>query len=191
MLDLNRKIVISCEISQELAEMVITRILEINEYDSRAEHALKEYEREPIEIYINSGGGSATDGFAIISAMEMSDTPIITYGIGIIASMALAIFLAGDLRIASRYSRFMYHAVSYGMIGHITDHEEAHKESNVLQEMYDSLVLERTNIPYSRLKQVRREKKDAFFSAEKAKELGVVHEVFLREPAKVKDGEGA
>ncbi|MFZ7763749.1 ATP-dependent Clp protease proteolytic subunit [Bacillus licheniformis] len=48
-----------------------------------------------MEIFINSVGGSATAGFAIIGAMELSAVPIIAYGMGLVASMALEFLLQG------------------------------------------------------------------------------------------------
>lgn len=176
-LDINRKIVISEPISDELAGKVIEIITAINDYDSAMEASLKNYQRPPIEMFINSGGGSATAGYAIISAMEISDNPIITYGIGIVASMALAIFVAGDIRIAHRFCRMMYHSVSYGMDGHITDQEAMLQEANILQEMYDSLFTDRTKMTVKQMKDIRRVKKDFFFSAKKAVVLGIADEV--------------
>ena len=169
----NRNIVISQEINSELAKDVINQIIEINEFDRVREENLANYEREPIHIYINSGGGNVTDGFAIISAMEMSDTPIITYGMGIVASMALGIFVKGDVRIASPYCRFMYHSISYGVSGFIKDHEDAKKESNILQKMYNDLF-KNTKITKAMMKDIRDKKIDYYFSSKKAQELGVV-----------------
>ena len=107
----NRKIIISQQINSELAERVVSQIIDINNYDAQMA-VVNTYEPEPIEIFINSGGGSVTDGFAIIGAMEMSETPIITYGLGQVASMALAIFISGDFRVAHRHVRMMFHSVA-------------------------------------------------------------------------------
>lgn len=176
-LDINRKIVISEPITDDLAGQIIERIMAINDYDDALESNLKDYKRPPIEMFINSGGGSATAGYAIISAMEMSENLIITYGIGIVASMALAIFVAGDIRIAHRFARLMYHSVSYGMDGHITDHEAMHTEANILQEMYDSVFTDRTKMTAKQMKDIRKTKKDFFFSGKKAVVLGIADDV--------------
>ncbi|QOV08274.1 ATP-dependent Clp protease proteolytic subunit [Bacillus phage Kirov] len=171
----SRKILISRGIDEALAEGVIAQIMEINDLDSQRAQALKEYQPEPIEIFINSGGGSVTDGFAIIGAMEMSETPIVTYGFGLVASMALAIFVAGDIRVAHRYTRFMYHSISYGMLGHITEHEQQMKECDLLQRQYNSLMYDRTKLTKEKLDSIRAMKHDYYFSAKEAVELGVAH----------------
>lgn len=180
---INRKIIISEPITDELAGSVIEQIIAINDFDSQMSQIQVGYESQPIEMFINSGGGSATAGNAIIMAMEMSDTPIITYGLGIIASMALAIFISGDIRIATRLSRFMYHSVAYGTDGFIKDHEMQLKEANILQEMYNSLFLEKTKISEKMMERIRNEKKNFFFSAKKALKLGIADDL-IQKPEK-------
>lgn len=179
---ISRKIVISEPITDGLAGAIVSQIMEINDYDV-AMSVISTYQPEPIEIFINSGGGSVTAGFTIISAMEMSETPIVTYGIGIVASMALGIFVAGDVRIAHRFTRFMYHSVSYGAEGHITDHEDMHKEVNILQDMYNSLFTDRTKLSAEQMDEIRKGKKDFFFSGKRAVKLGIADEV-MKKPEK-------
>lgn len=180
---INRTILISEPISDQLAERVIGHILAINEYDEYMASTIVGYQPQAIEMFINSGGGSATAGNAIITAMEISETPIITYGLGIVASMALAIFISGDIRIASGLARFMYHSVAYDTGGHIKDHEDSLKEANILQEMYNGLFLERTKLTEDMMKRIKNQKKDFFFSGKKAVKLGVADEL-LPKPEK-------
>ena len=179
---INRKIIISEPITDDLAGNVIAQILAINDFDEQMS-VLNTYTPEPIEMFINSGGGSATAGNAIISAMELSETPIVTYGVGIVASMALGIFISGDVRIASRTARFMYHSIAYGTDGHIRDHEDSIKEANILQDIYNDLFIDRTKMTKETMERIRKEKKDFFFSGKKAVELGVADDV-LQKPDK-------
>jgi ATP-dependent protease ClpP protease subunit len=102
---------------------------------------------------------------------------------GLVASMALAIFVAGDVRIASRHTRFMYHSISYGMIGYIQDHEDMGKETDLLQRMYNSLMFERTKFTEEQLQKIRAMKKDYFFSSKQAVKYGVADE-FMKKPEK-------
>jgi ATP-dependent Clp protease protease subunit len=173
----SRHITISDEINEHTAREFISQLNEINQMDLERRLTIINYKPQPIQVYINSGGGSVTDGFAIISAMEMSETPIITYGMGLVASMALAIFVAGDIRIASRFTRFMYHSISYGMMGHITEHEAMREEADILQRMYDSLMLEKTNLTKDQLKKIREMKENFYFGAVKAKKQGIADEI--------------
>lgn len=181
--DTSRHIVISHDINEHVAQEVISRIMEINQEDTGLIHSLKDYNPPPIQMYINSPGGSVSDGFAIIGAMEMSDTPIITFGVGQVASMALAIFVSGDIRVASRFTRFMYHSISYGMMGHITEHEEFREEADLLQKMYDSLMHEETKLGKEKIAEIRKNKFNFFFGAVKGKKLGFVDEI-IEKPEK-------
>ena len=177
---INRKIIISQGISDSLAGDVVAMILAISDFDARMAQTIVGYEPEPIEMIINSGGGSATAGNAIITAMEMCETPIVTYGVGIVASMALAIFISGDIRIASRTARFMYHSVSYGAEGNIKDHEDSMKEANILQEYYNDIFLDRTKFTKKMMERIREKKKDFFFSGSKAVKLGVADDILIK-----------
>lgn len=175
---ISRKIVISQPIDEQVAERVVSHIMAINDFDAQMS-VLSTYQPEPIEMFVNSGGGSATDGFAIIGAMEMSETSIITYGLGSVASMALGIFAKGDVRVAHRYTRFMYHSVAYGVAGFIKDHEDARDESDVLQRMYNDLF-EGTGITPEKMAEIREKKGNFFFSGKEAVKLGIADEVILK-----------
>jgi ATP-dependent Clp protease protease subunit len=182
-LNLSRKIIISSPIDSNVAEKVVGQIMDINEFDNQMS-VVSTYQPQPIEIYINSDGGSATDGFAIIGAMEMSETPIFTYGLGIVASMALGIFVKGDYRIAHRYTRFMYHSVAYGEMGYIQDHEDSLRESELIQYMYDDLFKE-TKITREKMDEIRKSKTNFFFSGKEAVTLGIADEVTKKPQKKV------
>lgn len=182
-LNLSRKIIISSPINNSVAEQVVGQIMDINEFDNQMS-VVSTYQPQPIEIYINSDGGSATDGFAIIGAMEMSETPIFTYGLGIVASMALGIFVKGDYRIAHRYTRFMYHSVAYGEMGYIQDHEDSLRESELVQYMYDDLFKE-TKITREEMDKIRKSKTNFFFSGKEAVTLGVADEVTKKPQKKI------
>ena len=57
-----------------------------------------------IQILINSGGGDCHAGFALLDIMEWSRIPIATTGIGLVSSIALLVFMAGQ-----RGSRVLTH----------------------------------------------------------------------------------
>lgn len=62
-----------------------------------------------IDVKINSGGGNVLDGFAIIDSILNSKIPVYTYNVGIAASIASLIFLAGRKRLMNDYSMLMIH----------------------------------------------------------------------------------
>lgn len=74
---------------------------------------------EPIILWINSGGGYCTDGFALIDTMRLSKVPIITVIKGKACSMAGLISVAGHTRIITENSWYMIHDVHGGAVDYI------------------------------------------------------------------------
>lgn len=67
--------------------------------------------KKRIQVWINCVGGSIIDGYNIYNAILKSNTPVDTYNVGICASMAGAIFMAGRKRVMSDYAKLMMHPV--------------------------------------------------------------------------------
>lgn len=62
-----------------------------------------------IHVYINSGGGSVVEGWAIYDKLKTSGKKITTIGEGIVGSIATIIFMAGNYRKLHENSRFFIH----------------------------------------------------------------------------------
>ncbi len=80
---MKRNIFIEGDINQALANDVMRQLI-----------YLKELSNEPINIFINSGGGDVNSGLLIYDMIQSIETPVNTYCMGIAASMA-AVLLAG------------------------------------------------------------------------------------------------
>jgi ATP-dependent Clp protease protease subunit len=72
----------------------------------------KQNPRKPIQLLINSMGGSVVDGFAIIDTMRNCLCRIDTYVYGEASSIASAILAAGDRRYAAPNAEIMFHQPS-------------------------------------------------------------------------------
>ncbi len=66
-------------------------------------------DRKPIKIYIDSPGGDIDEGFSLISAIELSKTPVYTINIGQWSSMSFLIGITGHKRLSLPYSTFLLH----------------------------------------------------------------------------------
>lgn len=66
-------------------------------------------ERMPIKIYLNSPGGGVSQAYSLIDAMLLSQTPVITIGMGMIYSAASMIFIAGHKRYCLPHATYMIH----------------------------------------------------------------------------------
>ena len=67
-----RRLYINSEIDEEILESIVYHILRYNRIDKDTPTK----DRKPIIIYINTPGGSVTDGFSLIDAILNSKTPI-------------------------------------------------------------------------------------------------------------------
>lgn len=76
--DVSRTIVISSVIDDKMAYGIVGEIMEINTFDVEQSIVNNGYMPKPIEIFINSPGGSVYSGFSIINAIRMSETPVIS-----------------------------------------------------------------------------------------------------------------
>lgn len=79
-------IYLSGPIDAGVAEPVCKQIIEYN----------IKGEVNQIQMVINSPGGTCAAGFSIIDIMEWSRIPIYTTGLGMIASVGLLVFMAGE-----------------------------------------------------------------------------------------------
>ena len=68
--------------------------------------------KKRIQVWISSPGGVVLDGFNIFNAILKSKTPVDTYNVGIAASIAGVIFMAGRKRIMADYACLMIHPAS-------------------------------------------------------------------------------
>lgn len=76
--------------------------------------ALSNIEDKPIALWINSGGGSISSGFAIIDTMRGLAVPVYTFISGYACSMAGLISVAGHKRVITTHSIWMGHEAYVG-----------------------------------------------------------------------------
>ena len=130
---------------------------------------------KPIDIYVNSYGGSVYDGLGLCDHIQDLDVEVRTHVKGKIMSMALIIFAMGDKRYASKRASFMAHSLSSGTEGKVfeqkIDVKEAERLNNVLLDMLE----EKTNKSRAWWKK-EIEYKDLYFNKTKAIDIGIVTE---------------
>ena len=149
----------------------------INKQDDAKEDELKTFERKPIKLYINSFGGSVYDMWFLADTIAASKTPVHTVCTGYAMSAAFVIFLAGHRRYMSRHATLMYHQIYCWRSGKYQDLVDDRKHTDFLNEMIEDYVVERTKLPKKDLLKIREKKRDTYFSAEEAKELGITDEI--------------
>lgn len=135
----------------------------------------KENPGKPINFYINSPGGSVKDGLAVYDVIRLLKSPVTTICIGLAASMGSILFLAADKRLMLPHSEIMIHDASFGQaeFSGLKPDEIQQRTDDLLKtcKTLRGLIEERTGLS---AKVVRdKMKKDSYFKAEEAMELGL------------------
>ncbi len=130
-----------------------------------------------IHFYINSPGGSVTDGFAIYDTMNYVKCDVATYCIGMAASMG-AFLLAGGTkgkRFALPNAEIMIHQPSGGARGQATEIEIVAKNILRTKERLNRILAENTGQPIEKIAEDT--DRDNYMSAEEALEYGLIDKI--------------
>lgn len=172
-----RDFILDGKVNEETVRKVSEAIIDINRYDE--EQALKtvDYIRKPINLIINTYGGSLYDANMLIGVIETSKTPVHTYCYGKAMSAGFYIYASGHKRFATILATFMYHDGSVGLHNTIEGLKEDLQHMINLRDNYDNYILSRTNIPKQIIDEKKRVKEDLYLFAEQAKTYGLVDEI--------------
>lgn len=165
----NRHLYLNDTVDENVIDSLVYMILRFNREDKGKE--IKD--RKPIILYINSPGGSVSDGFGLIDAMIASKTPIYTVNQASCYSMGFLIFLAGDKRYSMKNSTFLCHegdGFSFGSISKMKDRLEF--ETIQMEKHVMDYILERTCITHDLYKE--NYKKEWYMYPDEAKANGVL-----------------
>jgi len=103
---LDRILFLSGEVVGEAMDTLVAQLLFLDSVN-----------HDPINLYINSGGGECYSGLELVSVMQYIKSPVYTTVLGLAASMGAVIASSGEKghRRALPYSRFMIHQPSSGV----------------------------------------------------------------------------
>ncbi len=108
-------------------------------------------DRRPITILIFSEGGDADVMWSIVDCIEASETPVCTVNLGMAASAAGIIYLAGHKRLMTRRSRMLIHEGSAWMHGDALKVMDASENYKIMIQLMKDYILSRTKITASTL----------------------------------------
>ena len=112
-------------------------------------------ERKPIWLYIMSYGGDIDYMWSVIDTIMMSVTPVYTVNMGVAASAAALIFLAGKKRLMMPTAKMIIHEGSAQLAGDavkVMDQSESYRKQ--LKQMKE-FVLAHSEIPRQQLMKKR------------------------------------
>lgn len=171
----DRIIMLGTPIDDTVANVIVAQLLFLESDDPE----------KPINVYINSPGGSVTAGLAIYDTMQYVRPPVSTICVGQAASMGALLLLAGEKgrRFALPNSRVMIHQPLGGAQGQAVDIDIQAREILRLKRMLNEIIVKHTGHTVERIE--KDTERDYFMTAEAARQYGIVDEVVERPPVAV------
>jgi len=173
----NRIVFLYGPIRDDNAIEIVMKLLYL-QYENRAQE---------VHFYISSPGGSVTATLAIYDTMQFLDCPVATYCIGMAASGG-AILLAGGSkgkRFALPHSQIMVHQPWGQVGGQVSDIEIQANEIMKDRERLNLILAKHCGRP---IEQIATEtERDRYFSAQEAKDFGLVDDVLQKLVEEKKD----
>ena len=162
----DRIIVISGEIDNNLSNSVVAQLLYLDSINNN-----------DISVYINSPGGSVTDGMSIYDTMNFIKSDVSTIGLGMCASMGA--FLLSSGKKGKRYilpnCEVMIHQPLGGASGQATEIKIAAEHILKTKEKLNKILSINTN---QDLKTIENDTdRDNYMNAKEALEYGIVDEI--------------
>ena len=157
------------EFTPESCNLIVTQLLYLNNLSN-----------DPIDIYINSSGGSVIDGLSIIDTINLIKSPVNTICTGLAASMGAVLLSCGNKgsRAVLPHSRVMIHQVSSGMWGTFSDLEIELKQTERCKQDIYKILAENLNKPYEEIEKLC--DRNNWFIGQEAVDLGIVDKVLCK-----------
>ena len=158
------------EVNMNTASLVVAQLLYLESQDASKD----------ISLYINSPGGSVTDGMAIYDTMQYIKCDVSTICIGMAASMGAFLLAAGakGKRYALPNCDIMIHQPSGGAKGQATDINIHAQHILKTKEKLNKILSEKTGQPYEVI--AADTERDNFMDAEQALKYGIVDKIISK-----------
>jgi ATP-dependent Clp protease, protease subunit len=162
-----RIIFLGSKIDEHLANLVVAQLLYLNSQDNKS----------PINLYINSPGGSVYAGMAIYDTMRMIQAPVSTVAVGVTASMGTALLASGQAgkRYALPHATIHMHPTGGGAQGYTEDVRIATREQERIQTQIFHLMGKHSGHSWQEIESYFL--RDRYLNALEAKEFGLVDEI--------------
>ena len=162
----DRIIIINGEINNELANSVVAQLLFLDSLNN-----------EDISIYINSPGGSVTDGMAIFDTMNFINSDVSTIGMGMCASMGAFLLSSGTKgkRYALPNCEVMIHQPLGGAQGQATEIKIAAEHILKTKDKLNKILSNNTRKDLNIIE--KDTDRDNFMTSNEALKYGIIDEI--------------
>ena len=169
----DRIIFLGEDVNSTTASLVIAQLLFLESEDPDKE----------ISLYINSPGGSVTDGLAIVDTMNYIKCPVSTTCLGLAASFGAVLLANGTKgkRYATPNAEILIHQPligGNGIAGQTTDIKIHAEQMIKTRERLTKILSETTGQPLERVMQDT--ERDHYMTAEEALEYGIIDEILTK-----------
>ncbi|GEN48082.1 ATP-dependent Clp endopeptidase proteolytic subunit ClpP [Ligilactobacillus pobuzihii] len=160
----DRIIMVSGEVTDDMANAVIAQLLFLDAQDSEKD----------IYMYINSPGGSVSAGLAIYDTMNFVNSDVQTIVLGMAASMASILSTAGadGKRFALPNSEILIHQPLGGAQGQSTEIQIAAEHILKTRNLINKILSERTGQDLEKIN--KDTERDNFMTAQEAVDYGLI-----------------
>ena len=163
----DRIVMLSEEVNPTTASLVVAQLLYLEAQDPDKD----------IQFYINSPGGSVTDGMAIYDTMQYIKCDVSTICVGMAASMGAFLLSSGakGKRMALPNAEIMIHQPSAGTQGQITDMAIHLKRLEIIKKRMNTILADNCG---RNVEQVTADcERDNFMTADEALEYGLIDKI--------------
>lgn len=136
-------------------------------------HLQKQDAHAPITLFVNSPGGEVQSGLALYDVMQAISCPIRTVCLGMAASMAALLFIAGDTREMLPHSRVMIHDPLIG--GSALSVKARADDLMRIRDITAQVIAQHTHMSIEEVFELTA--KDTYFEAEEAVAAGLADRV--------------
>ena len=166
----DRIIVLSEDVNSASASVIVAQLLYLEGPDPEKD----------IYFYINSPGGSISDGMAIHDTMNYIKCDVSTICVGMAASMGAFLLSCGakGKRIALPNAEVMIHQPSAGTQGKVTDMEIDVEHFLKIKQRINKILADNTGKTPEQIKSDS--ERDNWMTAEEAKEYGLIDKVIYK-----------
>jgi len=163
-----RIVMLSEPVMPKSAQRLVAQLLYLNAQDGK----------KPIHFYINTPGGSISDGFAVFDTIRFIKAPVVSICTGLSASMGTILMLAPPNkknRVCLPNTRFMIHQPSSAYQGSASDIEIGAKQILMLRDRLIEIYVEETTMDADRVRADLN--RDYWMGAEEAVQYGLCDRV--------------
>lgn len=133
------------------------------------------HENDSLEIHVNSKGGDAFEGMAMLNLLKQHDGEKVAIVDGICASAATLPLFACDKVLAHETTMFLYHQSATMAYGHAEDLEKSASELRKIDSVITDLYTNRFTGSEDELKALLQS--DTLITAKEALEFGLIDEI--------------